>query len=490
MTRRRSPRLHPQIHTTTEEAAGMALRRSPRLHPQIPVSGEDAGVTRRRSSRLNPQIRVGEDGTGATGRRSTREEGAGEIRHSRRRRRRRRGNSPGKPASLSDNDDMLREILLRLPSQPYSLPRASAVCKRWRRVTTDPRFLRSFSAHHRKPPILGVFERDDYDIVFTPVLDHPDRIPPERFDVRHHVRGFRKFNLLGCRHGRVLLRSRRTVIVLDPITSEHRRIEAPPVFTGLVYLYGTVLCAAADPRHTHGSCHSSPFTLVLMSPCQGYKDGTPPIACVYSSATGLWENHISTTDRCVFVYCNPGILVGNAIYWSSQSVDAESNFLNLDELADDIIEFDLDRQSLAVIKGPPDLNHSTTHQIIQTEDGDVGIAIFSHGRFEMWQRKVSCFGGATWFLHKTVEIHTVLGIPPQVEGSVRGVKILGYDEDNGVMFLFLDYNVYMVQVMSMQPMKHYQSNYASYADDIHPFTSFYAPAIPGGRDGAEMLQDM
>ncbi|XP_044344077.1 uncharacterized protein [Triticum aestivum] len=287
MTRRRSPRLHPQIHTTTEEAAGMALRRSPRLHPQIPVSGEDAGVTRRRSSRLNPQIRVGEDGTGATGRRSTREEGAGEIRHSRRRRRRRRGNSPGKPASLSDNDDMLREILLRLPSQPYSLPRASAVCKRWRRVTTDPRFLRSFSAHHRKPPILGVFERDDYDIVFTPVLDHPDRIPPERFDVRHHVRGFRKFNLLGCRHGRVLLRSRRTVIVLDPITSEHRRIEAPPVFTGLVYQYGTVLCAAADPRHTHGSCHSSPFTLVLMSPCQGYKDGTPPIACVYSSATGL-----------------------------------------------------------------------------------------------------------------------------------------------------------------------------------------------------------
>ncbi|VAH72156.1 unnamed protein product [Triticum turgidum subsp. durum] len=180
-------------------------------------------------------------------------------------------------------------------------------------------------------------------------------------------------------------------------------------------------------------------------------------------------------DRCAFVHCNPGILVGNAIYWSSQSVDAESNFLNLDELADDIIEFDLDRQSLAVIKGPPDLNHSITHQISQAEDGDVGIAIFSHGRFEMWQRKVSCFGGATWFLHKTVEIHTVLGIPPQVEGSVRGVKILGYDEDNGVMFLFLDYNVYMVQVMSMQSMKHYQSNYASYADDIHPFTSFYAP---------------
>ncbi|KAM3346602.1 hypothetical protein ACQJBY_020902 [Aegilops geniculata] len=148
MTRRRSPRLHPQIHTTTEEAAGMALRRSPRLHPQIPASEEGAAVPRRRSSRLNPQIRVGEHGTGATGRRSTRlhpqvhaiEKGAGVTR-----RRRRRGTSPGTPASLPDNDDMLREILVRLRPQPSSLPRASAVCKRWQRVTTDPRFLTTAS---------------------------------------------------------------------------------------------------------------------------------------------------------------------------------------------------------------------------------------------------------------------------------------------------------------------------------------------------------
>ncbi|XP_073366043.1 uncharacterized protein [Aegilops tauschii subsp. strangulata] len=326
--------------------------------------------------------------------------------------------------------------------------------------------------------------------VFTPVLDPPDRIPPERFNTLHQIRGFRKADLLGCRQGRILLLEMDWFIVWDPITGEHHNVDIPPAFDKLSYLYGAVLRAATDQSHMHGSCHSSPFNLVLMSPCQGYEDGTPPMACVYSSETGVWGNPISTTNRCEFARCNPGILVGNVLYWTSKSVNAKSKYLNLDLLGDDIIEFDLDRQSLAVIKGPPGLNHSTTHQIIQSGDCDVGLAILSHGRFEMWERKVSCHGGATWFLQKIVEMHTVLGLPPQAEGSVRAVEILGYDEENGAMFLFVDNNVYMVEAMSMQSMKLYQCSHHSYANDIHPFTSFYAPAIPGGRGGAGMLQDM
>ncbi|XP_020149831.1 uncharacterized protein [Aegilops tauschii subsp. strangulata] len=209
MAVRRSPRLLSQIHTS-EDGSGIALRRSPRLHSQIPVSGKGDGATRRRSSRLNPEIRVGEEGSGVAHRRSPRlnpqlhasDEGAGRrttrLHHSSEegsgvtRRRRRRGTSPAAPAALPDDDDMLREILLRLPPQPSSLPRASAVCKRWQRVATDPRFLSSFSAHHRKPPLLGFFEHDFYDIVFTSILDPPDRVPPERFDARRQIRSFRK----------------------------------------------------------------------------------------------------------------------------------------------------------------------------------------------------------------------------------------------------------------------------------------------------------
>uniref|UniRef100_M8BKW6 F-box domain-containing protein n=1 Tax=Aegilops tauschii TaxID=37682 RepID=M8BKW6_AEGTA len=79
------------------------------------------------------------------------------------------------PPSPLEDDDLLREILLRLPKLPSSLPRASAVCKRWRRLVMDPRFLHSFRAHHQKegPPILGAFEYD-HEIKFHSILDPPN----------------------------------------------------------------------------------------------------------------------------------------------------------------------------------------------------------------------------------------------------------------------------------------------------------------------------
>uniref|UniRef100_A0A0E0B7P7 F-box domain-containing protein n=1 Tax=Oryza glumipatula TaxID=40148 RepID=A0A0E0B7P7_9ORYZ len=60
----------------------------------------------------------------------------------------RRRQRPTSPAPLLDNDDLLSEILLRLPPQPSSLPRASLVCKRWRRLVSDHGFLRRFRARH------------------------------------------------------------------------------------------------------------------------------------------------------------------------------------------------------------------------------------------------------------------------------------------------------------------------------------------------------
>jgi hypothetical protein len=53
-------------------------------------------------------------------------------------------------ARLPNDDYLLQEILLRLPPLPSSLLRAGLVCKRWRRLLSDPHFLRRFrSLHHR-----------------------------------------------------------------------------------------------------------------------------------------------------------------------------------------------------------------------------------------------------------------------------------------------------------------------------------------------------
>uniref|UniRef100_A0A8R7Q869 F-box domain-containing protein n=1 Tax=Triticum urartu TaxID=4572 RepID=A0A8R7Q869_TRIUA len=56
------------------------------------------------------------------------------------------------PAPPLEDENLLLEILLRLPPLPSSLPRACLVCKRWRGLVSDPKFLRRFRAHHCKPP--------------------------------------------------------------------------------------------------------------------------------------------------------------------------------------------------------------------------------------------------------------------------------------------------------------------------------------------------
>ncbi|KAK1661206.1 hypothetical protein QYE76_049365 [Lolium multiflorum] len=187
-------------------------------------------MARRRSMRrLNPQIRANEEGARVT--------------------------SSAAAASLPDNDDMLREILLRLPPQPSSLHRASAVCKRWRGLIKDPKFQRQFRGHHRKPPLLGIFTYSSQGILFTPILHPPDRIPPRRFDLglcSNHA----YYDFLDCRHGLVLVKKTLPgdVIVCDPITGEQRCVVVPAELK-MGYLKGSVLCAAGD----HGSGESSPF---------------------------------------------------------------------------------------------------------------------------------------------------------------------------------------------------------------------------------------
>ncbi|BAT09837.1 Os10g0139600 [Oryza sativa Japonica Group] len=55
--------------------------------------------------------------------------------------------SPAPPQPL-DNDDLLSEILLRLPPQPSSLPRASLVCTRWRRLLSSAASAPATGGHH------------------------------------------------------------------------------------------------------------------------------------------------------------------------------------------------------------------------------------------------------------------------------------------------------------------------------------------------------
>ncbi|VAH55241.1 unnamed protein product [Triticum turgidum subsp. durum] len=142
-----------------------------------------------------------------------------------------------------------------------------------------------------------------------------------------------------------------------------------------------------------------------------------------------------------------------------------------------MLEFDLDRQSLTVIKGPSGMIDSGSHRIIKTEQGTVGWVRFSFPILEIWLRKKNCQQQqvTTWLLHKTVDMHDILGIPPRSSNKVWHSKLRGYDEANNVIILLVDDSAYMVDLNSMKSTK--LDGRRSSMNRCHPFTSFYPPVI-------------
>jgi hypothetical protein len=366
-----------------------------------------------------------------------------------------------------DVDDLLHEIMLRLPPQPPYLLRASTVSKRWRSLATDPKFLRRFPIHHQKPPLLGVFSCTRGGMSFSSTLDPPYRIPPERFSMRPRIRSSQM--CLDVRHGRVLINDdmRSRVIVWDPITDDRRVVAFPPQFSHMGIHSGAVLCAAGDLGHVHGACHSSPFKVVAIisnehdDDLSDEDDDYEPevLASVYSSETDMWSDLISTgfLGRGIDISLR-STLVGNTLYWL-----LESTFM---------LKFDLEAQRAAVTGRFAGAPRGGNLQIIQAEDGTVGFAAlcdFHYRRcLQIWDRKIDSYGFPTGVLRQTVELQKILGLESRIDGKSY---ILHYMEDVQAILLQVHSSVYMIQLESLQPKKLFEST-----DNCiyRPFTSFYA----------------
>jgi hypothetical protein len=183
--------------------------------------------------------------------------------------------------------------------------------------------------------------------------------------------------------------------------------------------------------------------------------------------TGLWGNLISTesswdlSDGVPETLAVPATLVGDCLYWL---------------LGYDIIEFDFDKQNLAVFMGPPcpPIIFHGNHQIIQAADGAVGYAALSYPRLEMWQRNIDSHGIATWVPWKTIEMHNILQLRSPDSG--KWVQLLGYDGDD-VLFLWHASSVYLVQLKPMQARK-LNGISSTLMTRYHLFKSFFTPG-PG-----------
>jgi len=362
--------------------------------------------------------------------------------------RRRRPSSRALAAPLPDNDDLLCEILLRLPPLPSSLLRASLVSKRWLRILSDPQFLRRFRAfHHRRAPLLGFFIDVFGNLHFTPTLDPPDRIPSARLSLAL-PRDDRPI-FLGCRHGLVLILSQThlEITVWDPVAGDQRCVSLPPGFN------------SQDPRlAVCGGALLESFKVVVLRTDDVLLDADPhAFAFLYESKAGVWSNIISTFIRAPLWLFRPSILVGNSLYW-----------LLLGYGKSGILKFDLDRKNLTAFDTPPDAQVSNQSQILRMEDTSLGLATVTGFNIQLWAKKPNSEGGNKWMLHKTINLDKLLSLRPT---DTSWIVIHGYDEDGDAIFVSADEQVFMIKLKSQQFKSLFKCHIIT---DYHPFTSFYA----------------
>ncbi|KAK1614176.1 hypothetical protein QYE76_019693 [Lolium multiflorum] len=364
-----------------------------------------------------------------------------------------------------EDDDLLFEILLLLPPEPSSLPRASVVCKRWHRLITDPHFICRFRRHHRRnPPLLGFFNTDRGRISFQPIMEAPNRFLPERFSLQLDDED--GFKLLGCRHGLVLLllvlaHKQKQVLVWDPVTGDQHRIAVPTVFyMNKTRIQGAVLRAA-------GEVHN--FQVVLVAAHEDDKQHRQVLASTYLSETGIWGNPISkplppeayTGDYFTNV-CMPDVLVGDSLYWPLNGNYASSSY---------ILEFNLERQSLAMIELP--VEEDTDLTAMRAEGGGLGFLCLSESDFsaQLWKRKTDRDGVTSWVLGRTIELDKLLSLNSK-EGQY--LMIIGFAEYNNVVFLAIGTDLFMVDLESLQLKKLFITNSLCHPfETVHTLPSIY-----------------
>ncbi|KAF7077362.1 hypothetical protein CFC21_081921 [Triticum aestivum] len=346
-----------------------------------------------------------------------------------------------------DDDNLLSEILLRLSPLPSSLPRASFVCKRWRSIASDPAFSRRFRLHHRRnPPLLGCFHKGAEGISFEPTLEAPDRVPPGRLSLQSD-RGDLWF--LGCRHGLVLIfdKTRLQFMVWDPVTGHKHYIADPPGLDVTKYMIN-----GAVFRSCGGDVH---FQVVLVAIQEAQA-----VARVYSSETRLWGNLITapvTSESgdlfVTYVTMEPAVLVGHALYWI------------LSRTSSHILEFDLERESLAVIRMPVYLSGAMWLKLMQANDGKLGILYVSGFIAQLWKRNTDLHGVASWGMGTTVELDKLLSLDP------RDVVIIqGFAEDNHLLLLKTITSLFTLKLEELQFKKLFDTKVR---DCYYPFESVY-----------------
>jgi hypothetical protein len=250
-------------------------------------------------------------------------------------------------------------------------------------------------------------------------------------------------------------------VVWEPVTRSQHRIAFPPEveFDVNHYIFNVVVLSAAGD-YGDGYVHNDlPFKLVLLF---NSVEENLVCACVYESESGKWGNISSIATPTRSYLFDPGVLVRNALYW----------FLGLDG-GGDILEFDLDTQSLAIIHKPPDAHFTedSWFRVLSTKDRGLCLAIVSTLSIQLWVRNVDSNGVFKWVFWKTVELDKLLSLRLLVKKCQ--IRITGFDEDSCMIFLSTARVIFTIQLESLLSKKLLEVEDSWLIIANYPYRSFY-----------------
>jgi hypothetical protein len=360
---------------------------------------------------------------------------------------------PAAAAAAALMDELVEEILLRIPpDDPARLLHAALVCKRWRRIVSDPRFRSRFCEFHRTPPMLGFIRNHERGSSFVSTSSF--RAPPaDRVNSR----------AIDARHGRVLLQSRGpsdhnpwedSFHVWVPITGERRKL--PVLLPGPIYPWSwnaAVLCAAATEGCEHLDCHRGPFLVVFVG--NGDVVETPVMcAHVYSSESDSWSQQISAPHIYDDLGLNPSAFAENSLYFRCMQ---------------SVLKYDLATQELSLILLPEQSFFWGCALLMATEGGGLGLAYIFTSRLYLWSRKAGPNNGAGW-ARKVIKLTALL---PAHDDSLVPMGLTGFAHGLDVFFVRTSVGIFTFDLKSIRFITKVCEE--SFCDASFPYMSFCTP---------------
>ncbi|KAM3309840.1 hypothetical protein ACQJBY_030874 [Aegilops geniculata] len=140
---------------------------------------------------------------------------------------------------------------------------------------------------------------------------------------------------------------------------------------------------------------------------------------------------------------------------------------------DGILKFDLEKQSLAVIRVSVDMyGQGNYFQVMKAEGGGLGFLFMSVSDYtaQLWKKKTDCDGVASWELGRIIELDKLLSLKSEDKSPIA-LSILGFAEQNNVVLIWTVNGIFTIHLESLNFKKLAETT--ARRPHYHPFENIH-----------------